>query len=74
MEMSREEVAKSLVWELITQFERTGFHGVRDLPSGDEVIQLYASRLAEVASKLTLTELAGLAKVGMIIHSKTRDV
>jgi hypothetical protein len=73
MGANRDEVCESLVWDLITQCERTGFQDGCDLPPWDEVIQLYAFRLAEVAGKLTLIELAGLAKIGMIIHRKTRD-
>lgn len=45
-----------------------------DEPSWDDLLAIYAQKLAEVSERLTNVEVAGFAKIGISIARKSRSL
>lgn len=69
-----EDSAYKAITSLFKQPECFPMYGFGEQLSSDELLDLFAHRLAEVGDKLTIAELAGLAKIGMSTARKNQSV
>jgi hypothetical protein len=71
---AKREWAYRAIQNLFEHADAFALQSLSDEPEWDKLLTLFAHRLAEVADKLTPSELAGLAKIGMSIARKSRGL